>query len=130
MEQRNIIGWNEHSEYSELTIPSGVIWMSESELAELFGVSISKLRNAIHILYKEKMVIPYDAERTIMVRHNVYQAIYGLDVVLLLAFHLNSYKAKAVRRELTEAIIRRHKPFEIVFTTILQSWSSGKEMGN
>ena len=32
MEQRNIIKWSEHSEYTELPIPSGVIWMSESEL--------------------------------------------------------------------------------------------------
>ena len=32
MEQRNIIKWSEHSEYTELTIPSGEIWMSESEL--------------------------------------------------------------------------------------------------
>ena len=52
MEQRNIIKWNEHSEYTELTIPSGEIWMSESEL-----------------------------------------------VVMLLAFRLNSYQARAVRKE-------------------------------
>ncbi len=37
MEQRNIIEWSEHSEYRELTIPSGEIWMSESELVDLFN---------------------------------------------------------------------------------------------
>ena len=39
MEQRNIIEWSEHSEYTELTIPSGEIWMSESELVDLFACS-------------------------------------------------------------------------------------------
>ena len=44
MEQRNIIEWSKHSEYTELTIPSGEIWMSESEMVDLFGVFIPKLR--------------------------------------------------------------------------------------
>ena len=34
MEQRNIIKWSEYSEYTELTIPSGEIWMSEPELVD------------------------------------------------------------------------------------------------
>ena len=63
MEQRNILEWSEHSEYTELTIPSGEIWMSESELVDLFGVFIPKLRNTIQTLYKEELVRPYEAER-------------------------------------------------------------------
>lgn len=53
MEERNIIKWSEYSGYTELTIPSGEIWMSESEIVDLFGVFIPKLRNAIKALYKE-----------------------------------------------------------------------------
>ena len=72
MEQRNIIKWNEYSEYTELTIPSGEIWMSESEMVDLFGVFIPKLKNAIKALYKEELIKPFEAERTIKVRRNVY----------------------------------------------------------
>lgn len=72
MEQRNIIKWSEYSEYTELTIPSGEIWMSESELVDLFGVFIPKLRNAIQILYKEGFIKPYEAERTIKKRDSLY----------------------------------------------------------
>ena len=50
MEERNIIKWNEYSEYTELIVPSGEIWMSESEIVDLFGVFIPKLRNAIKAL--------------------------------------------------------------------------------
>ena len=77
MEQRNIIEWSEHSEYRELTVPSGEIWMSESELVDLFGVFIPKLRKTIQTLYKEELVKPYEAERTIKVQHNVYLTIYN-----------------------------------------------------
>ena len=118
MEERNIIKWNEYSEYTELTIPSGEIWMSESELVDLFGVFIPKLRNAIKALYKEELIKPFEAERTIKKRDNLYITVYNMEVVLLLAFRLNSYQTKAVRKELMERISRGHKPFEVILTSI------------
>ena len=118
MEQRNIIEWSEHSEYTELTIPSEEIWMSESELVDLFGVFIPKLRNTIQALYKEEQVKPYEAERTIKVHRGLYLTVYNFEVVLLLAFRLNSYQTRAVRRELTGRIERNHKPFEVILTAI------------
>ena len=118
MEERNIIKWSEYSEYTELTIPSGEIWMSESELVDLFGVFIPRLRNAIKALYKEEQVKPYEAERTIKKRDNLYLTVYNMEVVLLLAFRLNTYQTRVVRRELMERIERNHKPFEVILTAI------------
>ena len=118
MEQRNIIEWSEHSEYSELTIPSGEIWMSESELVDLFGVFIPKLRNTIQILFKEELVKPYEAERTIKQKRNLHLTVYNMEVVMLLAFRLNSYQARAARRELMERISRDHKPFMVIMTAV------------
>ena len=123
MEQRNIIEWSEHSEYAELTIPSGEIWMSECELVDLFGVFIPKLRTTIQTLYKEELVRPYETERTIRQKRNLHLTVYNMEVVMLLAFRLNSYQARAVRRELTERISRDHKPFEVVMTAV----KGGKE---
>ena len=118
MEERNIIKWSEYSEYTELTIPSGEIWMSESELVDLFGLFIPKLRNAIKALYKEELVRPYEAERTIKKKDNLYLTVYNMEMVLLLAFRLNSYQTRAVRRELMERIERNHKPFEVIITEL------------
>ena len=118
MEERNIIKWSEYSECTELTIPSGEIWMSESELVDLFGVFIPKLRNTIKALYKEGQVKPYEAERTIKVQRNQYLTVYNMEVVMLLAFRLNTYQTRAVRRELTERIERNHKPFEVIQTAM------------
>ena len=106
MEQRNIIEWNEYSDYRELTIPTGEIWMSESEMMDLFGVFIPRLRNAIKALYKEELIKPFEAERTIKVRRNVYLIVYNMEVVLLLAFRLDTFQTRAVRRELMERIER------------------------
>lgn len=116
MGQRNIIEWNEYSDYRELTIPTGEIWMSESEMMDLFGVFIARLRNAIKALYKEELIKPYEVKRTIKKRDNLYITVYNMEVVLLLAFRLNSYQTRAVRRELMERISRDHKPFEVILT--------------
>jgi len=116
MEQRNIIEWSEYSEYRELTIPCGEIWMSESELVDLFGVFVPKLRNTIQTIYKEELVKPYEAERTVKQRQGLYLTVYNMEVVLLLAFRLNSYQSRAVRKELMERIERNHKPFEVILT--------------
>ena len=97
--------------------------MSESELVDLFGVFIPKLRNTIQILYKEELVRPYEAERTIKQRRNLHLTVYNMEVVMLLAFRLNSYQARAVRRELTERISRDHKLFEVIMTAV----KGGKE---
>ena len=123
MEKRNIIEWSEYSEFRELTIPSGEIWMSESELADLFGVFIPKLRNVIKTLYKEDMAKPYEAERTVKIRKGMYLTLYSMEIVMLLAFRLNSYQARAVRKELTERIERDRKPFEVILTA-----TKGKKM--
>ena len=104
------------TEYRELTIPSGEIWMSESELVDLFGVFIPKLRNTIQTLYKEVLVKPYEAERSIKQSRNLYLTVYNMEVVLLLAFRLNSYQARAIRKELMGRIERDHKPFEVILT--------------
>ena len=116
MEERNIIKWSEYSGYTELTIPNGDIWMSESEMVDLFGVFIPKLRNAIKALYKEELVRQHEAERTIKKKDNLYFTVYNMEVVLLLAFRLNSYQARAVRRELMKRITRSHMPFEVILT--------------
>jgi len=87
-------------------------------MVDLFGVFIPKLRNAIKTLYKEEQIKPYEAERTIRQKRNLHLTVYNMEVVMLLAFRLNSYQARAVRRELTERISSAHKPFEVVMTAI------------
>lgn len=49
---------------------------------------------------------PYETERTIKQSRNLYLTVYNMEVVLLLAFRLNSYQARAIRKELMERIER------------------------
>ena len=46
-----------------------------------------------------------------------------MEIVVLLAFLLSSYQARAIRKELMERIERNHKPFEVILTA-----TKGKKM--
>ena len=81
-------------------------------------ISRNNPSSTIQILFKEELVKPYEAERTIKQKRNLHLTVYSMEVVMLLAFRLNSYQARAVRRELTECISRDHKPFEVVMTAV------------
>ena len=52
-------------------------------------------------------------------KRNLHLTVYNMEVVILLAFRLNPYQARAVRRELTVRISRDHKPFEVVMIVVL-----------
>ena len=90
--------------------------MSEFETVDLFGAFIPRQRNAIKALYKEELIKPFEAERTIKKRDNLYITIYNMEVVLLLAFRLDSYQTRVLRRKMMERISRDHKPFEVILT--------------
>lgn len=51
-------------EYGEVTIPSDTtdIWMSETELVELFGIVAPTLRAAIKAVYRSEVLKPHEAE--------------------------------------------------------------------
>ena len=103
--------------FKRYTAPSSMP-SAHGDVPRVHRVFIPKLRNAIKSLCKEELIKPYEAERTIKKRDNLYVTVYNMEVVLLLAFRLNSYQARAVRRELVERISRDHKPFEVILTAI------------
>ena len=84
------------------------------------GTKIQYKFRKLHFLRagSKKGLKPYEAERTIKQKRNLHLTVYSMEVVMLLAFRLNSYQARAVRRELTECISRDHKPFEVVMTAV------------
>lgn len=104
--KRNII---EMTEYGTVTIPSEAIWMSEAELVSLFGVTAPILRAAIKAIYKSGILKEYEAQRYIRLSDKVGMDVYSLEMVVSLAFRINSYGAEQVRHALLSKIYRRKK---------------------
>lgn len=78
------------------------IWMTEMELAELFGVLVPTIRAAVKALYKSGIVRESETKRCIRLPNGNYADAYNLEMILALAFRLNSRHAAIIRQWLLQ----------------------------
>ncbi|WP_368241327.1 hypothetical protein [Butyricimonas virosa] len=108
------------SESGRVNIPSGNVWMSEMELVELFGVIAPTLRAAIIAIYKSGTLCPVSTQRCDLATPASWATFYNLEMVIALAFRLNSYEASRIRQKVLESLCQR-KESEISILLSLES---------
>ena len=95
------------SENGRVNIPSDNVWMSEMELVELFGVIAPTLRTAIKAINKSGTLYPATTQRCDLATPASWATFYNLEVVITLAFRLNTYGASRIRQKVLEEILQR-----------------------
>ena len=98
------------SENGRVNIPSGNVWMSEMELVDLFGViapTLRALRAAIRAIYKSGTFNPATTQRCDLATPASWATFYNLEVVVALAFRLNTYEASKVRQTVLKCLCQR-----------------------
>ena len=95
------------SENGRVNIPSDNVWMSEMELVELFGVIAPTLRTAIKAIYKSGTLCPVSTQRCDLATPKSWATFYNLEVVIALAFRLNTYEASRIRQMVLEGLHQR-----------------------
>ena len=95
------------SESGKVNIPSRNVWMSEMELVELFGVIAPTLRAAIKAIYKSGTLYPTTTQRCDLAMPKSWATYYNLEVVIALAFRLNTYEASRIRQKVLEGVCQR-----------------------
>ena len=108
------------SENGKVNIPRGNVWMSEMELVELFGVIAPTLRVAIKAIYKSGTLCPVSTQRCDLATPASWATFYNLEVVIALAFRLNTYEASRIRQKVLESLCQR-KESEISILLSLES---------
>ena len=91
-------------ENGRVNIPSGNVWMSEMELVELFGVIAPTLRSVIKAIYKSGMLCPISTQRCDLATPKSWATFYNLEIVIALAFCLNTYEACVIRQKVLESL--------------------------
>ena len=97
------------SESGKINIPSNDVWMSEMELVELFGVITPTLRSAIKAIYKSGTLCPVSTQRCDVETPKSWATFYNLEVVIALAFRLNTYEASRIRKKVLESLCQRQE---------------------
>ena len=81
--------------------------MSEMELVELFGVIDPTLQSAIRAIYKSGTLCPISTQRCDLATPASWATFYNLEVVIALAFRLNTYEASRIRQKVLESLCQR-----------------------
>ena len=97
------------SENGRVNIPGGNVWMSEMELVELFGVIAPTLRATMKAIYKNGALNPTTTQRCDLVIPASWATFYNLEVVITLAFRLNTYEASRIRQKVLESVCQRKR---------------------
>lgn len=95
------------SENGNVNIPSSNVWMSEMELVELFGVIAPTLQAAIKAIYKSGTLCSVSTQRCDLATPSSWATFYNLEVIIALAFRLNTYEASKIRQKVLESFSQR-----------------------
>ena len=99
--ERNIITIDERG---RLNIPTDTVsvWMTETEIVELFGTTAGAVHTGIKAIFKENALHDYEACKCIRLDSGNSADVYNMEVIIALAFRLNTYPASVFRKWLVK----------------------------
>lgn len=79
-------------------MPTAPVWMTQSEISDLFGVFSCHIRKAIHTIYKNKELNEYDTMKYIKQPDGISYDVYNLEMIIAIAFRICSKETRWFRR--------------------------------
>ena len=106
--------------------PNEIVWMSEMELVELFGVVAPTLRAAVRAVYKSGVLKVYEVQKYVRLVNGYYADVLGFPMIAALAFRINSFGAEQVRNAILEKLYLRKEKTSIFFSLGINGMKSHK----
>lgn len=86
------------SEAGMVTIPTAPVWMTQFEIADLFGVFSCDIRKAIHAIYRNQELNECDTIKYIKQPDGISYDVYNLEMVIAIAFRICSRESIRFRQ--------------------------------
>lgn len=97
------------SDNGTVIVPANVL-MRDFEVAELFGVMIPTIRSNIRAILKTGVATADLTGGATLVGCNILPDYHGLDMVVAVAFRIQSYKAELFRQWIMRKMIQSNTP--------------------
>lgn len=124
--ERGIIAISEYGTVILPDVPNENVWMSEMELVELFGVIALTLRAAVKAVYKSGILKAYEVQRYVWLENGYNADVFGFPMIAALAFRINTFGTKQVRKAILEKLYLRKEKTNIFFSLGINSMKSSK----
>jgi len=86
------------SETGAVTIPTAPVWVTQFEIADLFGAFSCDIRKAIWAIYKNKELSETDTMKYVKQPDGISYDVYNLEMVIAIAFKICSKESFMFRR--------------------------------
>ena len=109
--------------YGRVAVPSDAtnVWMSKMELVRLFDVIAPTLRAAIRAVYKSGVLNEYKVQKYIQLNNGCHADVFSFQIIVALAFRIDSFGAEQVRKLLFERLYMRKEKASIFFSLGMNS---------
>ena len=87
----------------------GEVWMTAWEIAELFYVSGVTVKNTIKRIRKQGALKKFDTYRYIKLDNGNSADVYNLEMVMAIAFQIDTFQAKLFREWIVGKIVHREQ---------------------
>ena len=106
------------SETGAVTIPTVPVWMTQFEIADLFGVFSYDIRKAIRAIYKNKELNEADTMRYIRQPDGISYDVYSIEMIIAIAVRICSRESILFRRFIISEICSTKKgtPITLFFS--------------
>lgn len=103
------------SEAGVVTIPTTPVWMTQFEIADLFGVFSCDVRKAIHSIYKHKELDEVETRKYVRQPDGISYDVYNLEMIIAIAFRVCSKESALFRRFVINeiSITKRETPITL-----------------
>ena len=85
----------------------GEVWMTAWEIAELFYVSGVIVKNTIKRIWKQGALKEFDTYRYIKLDNGNSADVYNLEMVMAIAFQIDTFQAKLFREYMIGKIVQK-----------------------
>ena len=86
------------SETGVVIMPTAPVWMTQFEIADLFGAFSCDIRKAIHTICKNKELNEFDTIKYVRQSDGISYDVYNIEVIIAVAFRICSKESVLFRR--------------------------------
>ena len=97
------------SETGVVNVPTAPVWMTQFEIADLFGVFSCDIRKAICAIYKNKELSETETMKYIKQTDGISYDVYNLEMIIAIAFRICSRESILFRRFVINEICTTEK---------------------
>lgn len=108
------------SETGAVTMPTVSVWMTQQEIADLFGVFSCHVRKAIRSIYKNKELNKLGTMKYLKQPDGISYDVYNIEMVIAVAFRICSKESVLFRRFIINeiSIIKKATPITLFVASV------------